>query len=53
MYDNIKRRVKLLTAGVEVRVEENAAQKIKPEHVVHNFLKSNSELGRPNLKLQY
>jgi hypothetical protein len=43
MNDNIKRRGKLLTTGVEVRVEENAAQKMKPEHVVHNFPESNSE----------
>jgi hypothetical protein len=52
MYDSIKRREKLLTAGVEAsRVEENAAQKVKSEHVVHNFLESNSDLGWPNSKL--
>jgi hypothetical protein len=43
MYDSIKRRGKLLTAGIEVRVEENVAKKVKFEHVVHNFPESKSE----------
>jgi hypothetical protein len=44
MYDNIKRREKLMMAGIEMRAEENATQKVKSKHIVYDFLESNSEL---------